>query len=348
MLVGVDRLLQPMNLVAILAILGALVTGPLLFAPLERNLDLYCLALGIIAVTVAGCWGWTLLGHAFTAAVPISLVVIAADLLFGKFRSQFDDAFAAARRRLPRPALVASSLVVLALLSSIISALVAALMLAESVRLVGLARSERTKVVVLGCFAIGLGAALTPLGEPVAAIASSAMQLDFFGLSVLLGSWVLPAIAGLCAIATFYSRGTYDLVTATSLGQEAPAQAVGAGIRVLAFIVGLIFAGEAFAPVSSHYLEMLSNETLFWVNLSSAALDNATLVAIEFHGLDLARARAVLLSLLVSGGMLIPGNIPNLVCANKLGIPSSEWARIGVPVGLILLGIYFAALFVVT
>ncbi len=29
--------------------------------------------------------------------------------------------------------------------------------------------------------------------------------------------------------------------------------------------------------------------------------------------------------------MLIPGNIPNIISAGKLGITSKEWARLGVP-----------------
>jgi predicted cation transporter len=82
----------------------------------------------------------------------------------------------------------------------------------------------------------------------------------------------------------------------------------------------------------------------FWVNTISAALDNATLVAVEFHSISRERALAALISLLVSGGMLIPGNVPNIVCANKLGMRSSEWARTGLPTGLIMLGIYFAVL----
>ncbi len=50
--------------------------------------------------------------------------------------------------------------------------------------------------------------------------------------------------------------------------------------------------------------------------------------------------------LLISGGMLIPGNIPNIISAGKLGITSSEWAKLGVPFGLVLNAIYFVVVFV--
>jgi len=42
--------------------------------------------------------------------------------------------------------------------------------------------------------------------------------------------------------------------------------------------------------------------------------------------------------------MLIPGNIPNIVTAGRLKIIMKEWSVIGVPLGLALMVIYFAAL----
>jgi len=42
-------------------------------------------------------------------------------------------------------------------------------------------------------------------------------------------------------------------------------------------------------------------------------------------------------SLLISGGMLIPGNIPNIIAAHALHIKSTEWAKLGVPLGLVIM-----------
>ena len=50
------------------------------------------------------------------------------------------------------------------------------------------------------------------------------------------------------------------------------------------------------------------------------------------------------MGLLISGGMLIPGNIPNIVAAQRLGISSREWARVGVITGLPLMALCFAVL----
>jgi predicted cation transporter len=44
-----------------------------------------------------------------------------------------------------------------------------------------------------------------------------------------------------------------------------------------------------------------------------------------------------LMGLLIAGGMLIPGNIPNIICASKLSIKSKEWAVFGLPLGMVIM-----------
>jgi predicted cation transporter len=326
------------------AIIAALLLGPILLAPLERNLEPYCLVLGVLAATIKGQGGWPLVFRAVTAPLPITTAVIAAGLLFGMLRGVIDKTFAKMRGMLPRPMLAALTIVVVGLLSSLITAVVAALMLVEGVGLMGLGPLERTRVVVLGCFAIGLGSALTPIGGPLATLAASAMNLNFAGLFEMLSPWVFPGIAAIGVVAVYWARGPYDLIGRGETVHQGPRQAVVDGIRLFAFIAGLILIGDACAPVAADYLGKLPNGALFWANMVSAALDNSTLVAIEFHKIEPARAQTALLSLLISGGMLIPGNVPNIVCAGKLNMRSSEWARAGLPLGLALLGIYFAVL----
>jgi predicted cation transporter len=51
-----------------------------------------------------------------------------------------------------------------------------------------------------------------------------------------------------------------------------------------------------------------------------------------------------MMGLLISGGMLIPGNIPNIVAASRLGITSREWAGHGLRIGALLLILCFGAL----
>jgi predicted cation transporter len=43
--------------------------------------------------------------------------------------------------------------------------------------------------------------------------------------------------------------------------------------------------------------------------------------------------------------MLIPGNIPNIISAQKLNISSKEWAKLGVPLGLVVMMVYYVWVF---
>jgi len=69
------------------------------------------------------------------------------------------------------------------------------------------------------------------------------------------------------------------------------------------------------------------------------------LAAIEIGPtLSLGQQRAAFLGLLISGGILVTGNIPNVVAAGRLGITSREWARIGILTGLPLMAVCFVLL----
>jgi predicted cation transporter len=116
------------------------------------------------------------------------------------------------------------------------------------------------------------------------------------------------------------------------------------GLEIYVFIAGLILVGEAFWPLAARYIPMFGRSALFWLNTVSAAMDNATLVALEIQVVGTARAREVLIALLVAGGMLVPGNIPNIVASSALQIRARDWANIGVPLGLVLLAVYFILL----
>src|SRR3970282_1764502 len=124
--------------------------------------------------------------------------------------------------------------------------------------------------------------------------------------------------------------------------------AVGRALRVYLFVMALTLLGEGFKPIIDRFVIHLDARLLYWINMVSAILDNATLTAAEVSPqMSLSQVRAVLMGLLISGGMLIPGNIPNIIAANKLKIRSRTWARWGVPLGLVMLVLYFAVLFLI-
>ena len=71
------------------------------------------------------------------------------------------------------------------------------------------------------------------------------------------------------------------------------------------------------------YIIHLDARILYWINMISAVLDNATLAAAGSVAMSGLRIEAILMGLLVAGGMLIPGNIPNIISAGKLKITRS-------------------------
>jgi len=333
-----------MNHASALVILVLLLFGPLAISWIEHNIELYCLGLGILATFLGAGFSRELIAEALQEPVAISIAVIAAALLFGWSGAWLDRSFSALRARVSRPVLSASAIFVIAMISSIITAIVAALVLVQIVGMLHFEREKRVRVTIAGCFAIGMGAALTPLGEPLSTLAARALNLGFFGLFELLAPWVIPGVVASSIVAGVFARGDYDDAHAVGhLRQSFRDILIQAG-KVFAFIAGLVMISDAYGPIANEYVGKMSNDLLFWANTVSAALDNATLVALEVHRMTLPRAREAILALLVSGGILIPGNIPNIVSAGALRIGSAEWAKTGVPMGLILLGIYFAVI----
>jgi predicted cation transporter len=116
--------------------------------------------------------------------------------------------------------------------------------------------------------------------------------------------------------------------------------------KVYLFVMALLLLGGGMKIVIDKYLLTVPSQVLYWVNMISAILDNATLTAAELSpAMEITQIQAVLMGLLISGGMLIPGNIPNIISAQKLNITSKEWARLGVPLGLILMALYYVWIF---
>ena len=117
------------------------------------------------------------------------------------------------------------------------------------------------------------------------------------------------------------------------------------GGKVYLFVMALVLLGDGLKPLAMQTISHLNAGWLYWINMLSAVLDNATLAAIEVTPVISDRTLTFLLmSLIVSGGMLIPGNIPNIICASKLGIKSKEWAKSALPLGLLLLIAFFVIL----
>jgi predicted cation transporter len=325
-----------------LAVLAVLVLVlPLCVRRVEKNLELFLLCVGLIAAVASGVTTPTLITDALVKPLPIAVAVLLFGLMFYYGRARLDRTFVREVRALPRPALIFFTVVALGLFSSVATAIIAALVLVEIVEILNLPRTQEVRLTVLGCFAIGLGAALTPIGEPFSTIAVAQLHGGFFYLFNLLGIYIIPSIIFVALIAAVVAGRNINALSDAVPDTSVQTVWIRSG-KVYLFVVGLMFLGAGLSPAAAHIIAQLSVPALFWVNTLSAVLDNATLAAIELSpALQGPPLVATLLSILISGSMLIPGNIPNIIAADRLKITSLEWARIGVPIGLLFMVVAF-------
>jgi predicted cation transporter len=338
---------------------------PFLVKVVERELEIFLFAMGLLAMVLDSTEALLfpvgtgsevhmldieLVWEAMRDPLKITAAVLVAGFAFHLLKDRISRWAESVRNRVDRRILVFLTILVLGLLSSIISAIIAALLLAEIVAHFKIARKKAIPFVVIACFAIGLGAALTPLGEPLSTIVISRLDESFVYLAILLWPWVVPGVIALGVFGAFVvgkSDEKGEIAHEVRHHESIKEVFIRAG-KVYLFVMALVFLGTGLNPLIEWYIKDLSHLTLYWVNIISAVLDNATLASAEINpSMSTDQILGALLGLLIAGGMLIPGNIPNIISASKLQIKSMEWAKVGIPIGLVLMVIYFIIFVVV-
>ncbi|MEH7011858.1 DUF1646 family protein [Neobacillus niacini] len=315
----------------------------------EHNLEIFLFVMGIAAASISGMMNLHLIEKALIDPINITLAVLIAGLICKWGQVQLEKSILWLNRLLSPRIFFGLTVIILGLASSIITAIIAAIVLVIIINVLPLDRKSEIRFTVLACFSIGLGAALTPIGEPLATITLSKLNEDFFYLLKLIGPEVIPAVV-LFGILTIFLVKPQDSTDSLSAEQkvESYKEIIIRSAKIYLFVMGLTFLGHGFEPLINEYILGLHPMLLYWINMISAILDNATLAAAEISpAMDQATIQAVLMGLIISGGMLIPGNIPNIIAAGKLNITSKEWASFGVPVGLITMAVYFVILFLI-
>jgi predicted cation transporter len=324
----------------------------------EHNLEVFFLIMGAASVTVSGLWSWELVVDALRAPVmigslPISIfqVVLIVGLLVHFFHSQFRQAVLHLVERVNIKVFIFAIIFSFGIISSVISVILSSVLLAEIVNCLPMERRDRIKLVVLTCFSVGVGAVLTPLGEPmstilVARLAGPPYYAGFFWPVDIFAKFVVPLVAAFALFGAYWiGRGAGACETTQPEHAEPVREVFVRAVKVFAFVSALVLLGEGAKPMVVWYLEKVPGAALFWVNITSAFLDNATLTAIEISpGMTLFQITNIVMGLLIAGGMLIPGNIPNIVAAGKLRISMREWAVLGVPIGLVVMIVVFLIL----
>ena len=156
----------------------AVLIGPFTVKKIEHNLEAFLFVMGVLSVTIAGVWEMRLVEEAVMEPVVKGIVpaVLVAGMAFHYGRSRAQSAMSYVLDNVSIKAVAFVMIVGLGLVSSVITAIIAALLLVELVNCMPLERKDMINLVIITCFAIGLGAVLTPLGEPLSTIAISKLQ----------------------------------------------------------------------------------------------------------------------------------------------------------------------------
>ena len=323
----------------------AVLLGPILVKPIERNVEVFFLLIGVLTVCLTGQFNVAVVRAALSEPLPFTAAVLVFGATFGLTRDYLDQLLRREIRLLDPRILCFSLAIVLGVLAAFITPVVSALVFAEAISLLRCDRRAEIAATVFACFAIGFGAGLTPLGMPGIAVVLRSLHADFWYLTHLIGPFVAVGVI-LAAVPILFlpfgpgqpldpshTRDSWRTVLLTRPG------------KVYVFIAGLVTLSDGLRPVVNAYLHRVPDGLLFWMNTISAVVNNSTVAAVEISpSLSIDQQRAALLGLLISGGALVTGNIPNIVAASRLGITSREWAKTGVGTGALLLILCFAVL----
>jgi predicted cation transporter len=340
-------------IIAMLTILVLVITLPLLVHKVEENIEVFLLVMGIAAALSSGVLNLQLVGQILSQIniYLITGVVFVLGFLVLLLEKKIDEFASKTLEKLPLRLSVALIILLLGLLSSVITAIIASILLAEIISFLPIARKEAVRVNILACFAIGLGAALTPIGEPLSTIVASKLNQHFLYLLDMLGPYIIVGIVLLSIVGAFavgdWKRDKGVPLDVMNPEKQTFKDVIMRTVKIFAFIVALELLGAGFRPLIDRFIVSMSNFALYWLNMFSAILDNATMAAAEISPLMSAlQIKTILMSLLISGGMLITGNIPNIITAGRLKIRSKEWLKFALPVGFVMLILYYVISFI--
>ena len=339
------------------ALLGIVVANllvwPLASRWVESHLEIFLLMVGVAAVTISGGWSVDFIYETLQYPVNVAFIVLVVSVIFNNYSRYIFRVLFAFFRKLEPQYSFALLVFLLGITSSLVSVTVAALVLAEVLKVVNLERLSTVRITVFACYAIGLGAVLTPLAEPLGLIINNALTgaphfADFFFLMRHFFVWIAPAILLMSAAAGYSAR---HAGTTMQMHIREDKETYGSMLRrtwhIYMFVAALNLISAGLRPLAQSTITHLGGKVLFLANAVSVIIDNATLAAIEIvPTISMNDLIYMVIGLAAFGSMLVQGNLPNIVAAEKLGIKSREWASVAVPTGLVLMGAYFIILWI--
>ena len=330
-----------------------LLVWPLASRWVESHLEIFLLAVGAAAVTISGGWSVDFIYETLQYPVNVAFIVLVVSVIFNNYSRYIFRVLFAFFRKLEPQYSFALLVFLLGITSSLVSVTVAALVLAEVLKVVNLERLSTVRITVFACYAIGLGAVLTPLAEPLGLIINNSLTgaphfADFFFLMRHFFVWIAPAILLMSAAAGYSAR---HAGTTMQMHIREDKETYGSMLRrtwhIYMFVAALNLISAGLRPLAQSTITHLGGKVLFLANAVSVIIDNATLAAIEIvPTISMNDLIYMVIGLAAFGSMLVQGNLPNIVAAEKLGIKSREWASVAVPTGLVLMGAYFIILWI--
>ena len=168
--------------------------APLTLKIVERNIEMFLLGMGIVTAFISKVLDWKLFMTAATEPIFITLAVLFAGLFFKWLQKPTSYALQIVRKKLEFRTFIFFLIVLLGLFSSMITAIIAALILVFIISELKLGRKDEIRLTILACFAIGIGASISPIGEPLSTIVIGKLNEDFFYLFRLILKEVILAL----------------------------------------------------------------------------------------------------------------------------------------------------------
>src|SRR6185295_20155566 len=118
-----------MILAGLCLILVVVLIGPFLNKNIEANLEAFLFIMGILSASLSNAWSSEVLHEGLIAPINITLAVLGAGVLFHYLRHYIDHGMRRVLITMPLSVIVCSGIFILGLISSVISAIIAALLL---------------------------------------------------------------------------------------------------------------------------------------------------------------------------------------------------------------------------
>ncbi len=236
---------------------------PFFIKKVEEQLEAFLFVMGVSAVTIANAWHMELVMEAIEEPIIKGIVpaVLVAGLIFYYGRSYAKRIMDVLLDKIPLKILVFIIVVVLGLAASLITAIIAALVLVEVVSLMPIDRKTKINLTIVACFSIGIGAALTPVGEPLSTIAITKLQgppyhAGFTFLLDTVGMYIIPGILAFGVLSTIVvgKKTTEREIDVFAKGGETLRDVVMRGAKVYLFVMALLLLGSGFKIIIDTYL----------------------------------------------------------------------------------------------